>query len=315
MKEGSIVKLDYDMWVHDEDSDEYHLYETTAEQVARDNDIFDDHNNYSPITAIVGKGNVLQGLDESLKGAELEKETEIVIPPDKAYGERRPEYVEFVKRNELESEMASSEEEDRAIYVGKHVHFKGRHGTVLMVTGRKCRLDFNHPLAGKTLKYRYVPREVIEEREAIAGEIAKLNYQMGDQFEFEFSGDELRVKLAEYCKFDPEWRMGKFQIISMLRESFPDIEKIVLMEEYPRPETPAADAGTEAESEGETGEAEGEAGETEDEAGEEEDGDSGKGEDESTDEEETTVDDEAGDSGEDESEESESIEDEEEVRE
>ena len=42
----------------------------------------------------------------------------------------------------------------------------------------------------------WVPREVIEEKEAIAGEIAKLNYPMGDQFEFEFHGDELRVKLA-----------------------------------------------------------------------------------------------------------------------
>ncbi len=259
MKEGSIVKFDYDLWVHDDETDEYSLYETTEEQVAKDNDIHDEHSEYNPLTAIVGKGNMLQGLDESLKEAEVDVETEVEIPPEKGYGERRPDQVEFIKRSSVESEInaAAENDEDRSLFVGKHVHYKGRHGTVLMITGRKCRIDFNHPLAGRKLKYRYVVREEINAPEDIAKEIAKINYSMGDQFEFNFTEDELQVKLAEYCKFDPDWRMGKFQIISMLRNAFPDVNKIILMEEYPKPEPPAKgdeEGGEETGEEDEVGE-------------------------------------------------------------
>ena len=111
MKEGSIVKLDYDMWVHDEETDEYSLYETTSEQVAKDNDIHDEHKDYSTITAIVGKGTVLKGMDDSLKEAEVDKEVELMIPPEDAYGERRDE------NRQDEPHWARGRHPDRAVVV------------------------------------------------------------------------------------------------------------------------------------------------------------------------------------------------------
>jgi len=314
MKEGSIIKLDYDLWVHDDESGDYRLYETTVEQVARDNDIYDDHTDYEPITVIVGKGNLLQGVDASLMDAEIGKEVEVIIPPEKGYGERRPDQVEFIKRADLEAELASSDKaEDREIYQGKRVRFKGREGTVLMITGRKCRMDFNHPLAGKTLKYRYEVKEEIDKPGDIAREIAALNYPMGAEFEFTFVDDEMHVKLAEYCKFDPDWRMSKFQLIGMFRDAFPEINKIVLVEEYPRPETPSVervgeDSDSSAAADEPTDSGKGEEGPGEGAAGPEEAGDEKVGTDEG--EEKTEEDESIVDEGEEKTEEDESIVDE-----
>ena len=62
MEEGTIVKIDYDLFNAENDS----LIETTREETAKENDIHKEGQEYSPMTIVVGSGQLIEGFEESL---------------------------------------------------------------------------------------------------------------------------------------------------------------------------------------------------------------------------------------------------------
>ncbi|MEM2390105.1 MAG: peptidylprolyl isomerase, partial [Ignisphaera sp.] len=84
------------------------------------------------------------------------KELTIEIPPEKAYGSRDPSKVRIVSIRELVKNNIVPE-------VGKTVDIGGQIGIVKAVTGGRVLVDFNHPLAGKTLICSYRIVKVVED--------------------------------------------------------------------------------------------------------------------------------------------------------
>jgi FKBP-type peptidyl-prolyl cis-trans isomerase SlyD len=87
------------------------------------------------------------------------------LPPDEAYGDYDPEDVDEVDRASMESDVkleegleVEVEDEDGYLYVA----------TITKLTADTITLDFNPPLAGKTLTYDV---EVIGLREATEDEL------------------------------------------------------------------------------------------------------------------------------------------------
>ena len=58
-----------------------------------------------------------------------------------------------------------------------------------MSAGR-ARIDYNHPLAGVTLRYNYQIVKVVEDRDEKVQTLMKMNTGR-DDFEIEFEGDDL----------------------------------------------------------------------------------------------------------------------------
>ena len=90
MEDGTIVHVDYELY-NNETGD---LIETTREAVAKEHESHQEGRNYEPMVCIVGGGQLIPGFEAALSEAKKGKETEIVIAPVDAYGEKDAEQIE-----------------------------------------------------------------------------------------------------------------------------------------------------------------------------------------------------------------------------
>ncbi len=83
------------------------VFDSTSEEIAKKEGIYSEKKYYSPMTVIVGEGQVLEGLDDALSEMEKGEEREIVIPPEKAYGPRSPDHVRLVSLGEFRKKTST----------------------------------------------------------------------------------------------------------------------------------------------------------------------------------------------------------------
>jgi FKBP-type peptidyl-prolyl cis-trans isomerase SlyD len=118
-----------------------------------------------PISYLEGAGQIIDGLDEQLRGVAAGAKSRVTVPAKKAYGERDPAQVQRVKRGllPLEGELSVGDQfqtgPDRADPVV----------TVAGIEGDDVLLDANHPLAGVDLTFDV---EITAVREATAEELS-----------------------------------------------------------------------------------------------------------------------------------------------
>ena len=234
---GDIVLADFDGWIVESNE----LFDTTSEALAKENNIYNEKMVYGPQPLIVGKGRLFPGLDESILKAEVGKEHEVVLPPEKAAGPRDPKLVELHPLREF----VKQEIEPR---VGLEVTVKNRQAFITAVTAGRVRLDFNNRLAGKTLKYKYKVVEKPTNPAEITKLLLKMAYGSSDGFEIEHHGKNYKIKLADACKYDQRWLLAKYRLVSDLRE-VAGAETISFIEEYAKPEKKEAEEKKEKPSE------------------------------------------------------------------
>lgn len=135
-----------------------------------------------PMEYLHGAEEILPGLEAALAGKQVGDKFSVTLAPEDAYGEYDDEDVEEIDRadipnaDELEIGMSVEvEDEDGYAYPAEVVDM-----TETLVT-----LDFNPPLAGKTLTYDV---EVLGIREATAEELEH-GHAHGDGWEDDEDGD------------------------------------------------------------------------------------------------------------------------------
>jgi len=147
IEEDDRVRLDYVGRFEDGS-----VFATTKEAVAAEHGLIDagegERSGFSPLAFTVGRGEVIEGLEEGAVGmAEGEKAT-ITVPPAAAYGE-----VDEAKRREYDPE-AFEAMVGQPPEIGLHVEAQNDlHGNVTTITNDAVEVDFNHELAGKTLVF------------------------------------------------------------------------------------------------------------------------------------------------------------------
>ncbi len=148
VEEGDTVRVHY---VGRHETGE--VFDTSREDVAKENDLYDERREYEPLEFTAGAGEVVEGFDEGLLGMEEGEEDDIEVPPEKGYGEADDERLVDYDRGEFED--AVGEEPER----GMHIHAENSHGDVVEVTEDSVTVDFNHELAGDSLVFEV---EVVE---------------------------------------------------------------------------------------------------------------------------------------------------------
>jgi FKBP-type peptidyl-prolyl cis-trans isomerase 2 len=224
IKAGDIVIAEFEGWIQDSND----LFDTTSEALAKEKDIFNDKMTYGAQPLIIGKGRIFPGLDESILKAEVGKEYEVVIPPEKAAGPRDAKLVELHPLREFLKQ-------DIEPRVGLEVTVKNKPAIITAVTAGRVRLDFNNRLAGRTLKYKYKIVEKPSKPTEIAKLLLKMAYGTSDGFEVEPQGKNFKVKLSDTCKYDQRWMLAKYRFVTDLRE-IAGAETISFIEEYEKPE-------------------------------------------------------------------------------
>ena len=144
-KEGDMVLGEYSLFIKETEE----LVETTKEEVAKLYKKHEEGKEYIPEVFVVGEGRYVKGIEEAVKSAEeLEKNYEVEVPPNKAYGSRDPSKVKVFSRKIFIKNNVVPE-------VGKEVTVGNSTGRVIAVGGGRVTVDFNHPLAGKTLIFKF----------------------------------------------------------------------------------------------------------------------------------------------------------------
>jgi len=112
-------------------------------------EVFDSSLEREPLTFLVGHGQMIPGFEAEILGAVVGEKRTFTLEPDRAYGPRQEEAImqrskaEFPENVDLEVGMKFQAE------VGgmpTPVEITGIEGDVVTV-------DFNHPMAGKTLTF------------------------------------------------------------------------------------------------------------------------------------------------------------------
>lgn len=151
--DNSKVLIDYTLGVVDENG--IRVLQTTSEKVAADANIYSPFNSYEPVNLTVGAADIVKGLSEALVGMREGEEKTFAVPPEKAYGAWDQSHYQLVPLTALQNAQS--------LRVGSVVQSDAGPGTVLgLVNATHVAIDFNNPLAGRTLVYRVKVVRVVQ---------------------------------------------------------------------------------------------------------------------------------------------------------
>src|SRR4030042_1556288 len=154
MKKDDFVKVDYTGKIKESGK----IFDTTLEDVAKKEDVFNPKVKYGPVLVIVGHSKIVKGLDEEIIEMEVGQKKEVALEPEKAFGKRDPNMMKLVPLSEFKKQ-------DITPYPGMMLNMEGLSARVISVNSGRVRLDFNHPLAGKELVYELEIKEKLEKDE------------------------------------------------------------------------------------------------------------------------------------------------------
>jgi len=254
MNEGDVILLDFEGWT----SDPEELFDTTREKLAKEHDIFEEKRNYGPMVALVGGGRMVEGLEEHLKEAEVGQDYEVTVPAEKAYGPTDPKLFKLHRRREIEAHLREQAERRREppmpLMKGVEVELDGKAGHIVMVSGSRVRVDFNHHLAGKDLTFKYRITEATSDPAKKVAKLIKLDYPVEADFEVDVDDQKVaRITLADICKYDSGWFASKMRVVASLRK-WADVTDVHFIESFMAP--PPTEIKSEEAKDAETGETE-----------------------------------------------------------
>jgi len=178
MEPGSLVLVDYTLSVKETGS----VIETTVEEEAKKASIYREGEKYSPRLIYLGGKWVLESWEEELLKSEVGVERTVEIPPEKAYGFRDP--------GKVKTYAARRFSKPQELTPGALVEVDNRIGVVRTVSGGRVQVDFNPPLAGRTLVYRFKIVRVLED------DVEKIKHLVNRRLP-DVSVDEVTVGLEE----------------------------------------------------------------------------------------------------------------------
>ncbi len=131
-----------------------------------DDQIIDSTFDKKPATLIVGDGNLPEGFEALLVGLEAGCKDTFIVSPENAFSQPNPNNIQTMKRSDFAADME--------LEVGMVVSFADANqaelpGVLKTVEDNLVVVDFNHPLAGKELKFQVEILEVNDVLHSNAG--------------------------------------------------------------------------------------------------------------------------------------------------
>ncbi|MDX5371813.1 MAG: FKBP-type peptidyl-prolyl cis-trans isomerase [Pseudomonadaceae bacterium] len=120
-------------------------------------DVVDSTFDKQPATFRVGDGNLLPGFEAALYGFKAGDKRSLQIEPENAFGQPNPQNVQVMPRSQFQ-DMELSE---GLLIIFNDAANAELPGVVKAFDEQQVTIDFNHPLAGKTLSFDV---EIIEVR-------------------------------------------------------------------------------------------------------------------------------------------------------
>jgi len=163
------------------------VFDTTEEKIAKENGIFDKNTDYSPAVICIGENNILKSLEDEITGKETGKEYTFELSADNAFGRKDAKLIQLIPINKFRQQNINP-------IPGLQLNIDGIFGVVKIVSGGRCLVDFNHPLAGKDLVYSVKINRIVEDSTEKLNSLLKLYLNINDA-EIEVKEDSAFISL------------------------------------------------------------------------------------------------------------------------
>ena len=113
-----------------------------------DGQLVDTNVGQDPLTYTQGANQIIRGVEAAVEGMEIGQTKQAIVSPTDGYGDRDPNAVHEVPKAKVPQEAKVG-----TMLQGKDANGRKIQPTVSAIKDDTVVLDFNHPLAGKTLHF------------------------------------------------------------------------------------------------------------------------------------------------------------------
>ncbi len=214
-----IIKVNYTGRIKDGE-----VFDTTFEDVAKEHKIYAPNYVYAAAPIILGEGGIIKGLEEALKDMKEGENKTVVVPPEKAFGNRDNKLLRLLPIKVFKDNKVNP-------FPGMAVNLEGGLiGKVRSVSGGRVQVDFNHELAGKTLEYKIkVEKRAKDDNEKMEW-ISELIFPRF-KIKMEKKDKEITATLPKEVKSLRDLGFRKNKLVELLKKHI-KIDSVKLTEEY-----------------------------------------------------------------------------------
>ena len=230
LQKGDFILINYTAKVKETNE----IFDTTVEETAKKEHLQKEGEICEPKLIVIGEGWVLKALDDSLTTMEPSKPSMVEIPPEKAFGPRDSEKVKRVHLKQLIEKGINPA-------VGTRIEFGGKNATIRSIGAGRVLLDFNPPLAGKTLAYEVTLNKKLESNEEKIAALIHRRIPIIEEAKFKFVLQEnaLTVDMPEESYYIEGVQIAKRGVAMDIQKFFPDIAETKFVETFNTPPKPS----------------------------------------------------------------------------
>ena len=225
LQKGDFILIDYVGKVKETGE----VFDTTIEEIARKERLYKEGEIYEPKLIVLGEGWILKALEEEILKLDVGTKSTIEIPPEKAFGPRDPEKVKLVPLRRLVAKGITPQ-------IGMRVEYEGKMATVRTVGAGRVQLDFNPPLAGKTLVYEVTVQKKLETKtEKINALIhRRIPIVEIEKFKLKITKTSVTIEMPEDAFYIEGIQLAKRGIAMDIQKFFPEITIVKFIETFKR---------------------------------------------------------------------------------
>ncbi|MEM1675270.1 MAG: FKBP-type peptidyl-prolyl cis-trans isomerase [Desulfurococcaceae archaeon] len=203
------------------------LIDTSDEELAKRENIYDSEKIYGPGLIVIGRKWINEIVEEEIRKSNVGSEIVVEIPPEKAFGTRDPGKVRVYRLSDFKRRGID-------VRVGEVVEINGVQGIVKNISGGRVVVDFNHPLAGKTLVYRV---KIVAKIDDLVDKVKALATRYlgvkSNELEIKYSSEDRSVSITIPVKYMSKRNIqyGKISLATDILEFLKDsVDKVVFTE-------------------------------------------------------------------------------------
>jgi peptidylprolyl isomerase len=223
LQKGDFILTDYVAKVKETNE----VFDTTKEDVAKKEHLHKEGELYEPKLVVIGEGWVLKALDDALVDMEIGKASTVEITAEKGFGQRDPEKIRRVPIRQLLAKEINP-------VVGARIEYQGKNATVRSIGAGRVLLDFNPPLAGRTLIYDVTVTKKLKSSEDKIGALMHRRIPVVEQEKFKLAlqDQNLTIDMPEETFYVEGIQIAKRGIAMDIQKFLPDIAETKFVETF-----------------------------------------------------------------------------------
>jgi peptidylprolyl isomerase len=175
---------------------------------------------------------------------EINKPATVEISPEKGFGQRDPEKIKRVPLKQLLAKEINP-------VIGARIEYQGKMASVRSIGAGRVLLDFNPPLAGKTLVYETIVTKKLENNEEKIGALVHRRIPVVEENKFKLAilDKNLTIDMPEETFYVEGIQIAKRGIAMDIQKFIPDLVETKFVETFkaepkplPVPPIPALEA-------------------------------------------------------------------------